>query len=90
MILLAPNGCCTNGFEVGGNGWVGNIFVCCCCCCGSGCCGGNFCGTPVDVGGIWGMDEKGALPNIELFNPDDDVWWPSLNQNRISIMNDWV
>jgi hypothetical protein len=69
LILLGLNGCCTNGFEVGGNGWVGNIFVCCCCC-GTG----NFCDTPVDVWGTW---ENGALPNIELLKPDEDVWWPN-------------
>ncbi len=72
LILLFPNGCCANGFDVEGNCdgnccWVGNIFVCCC--------AGNFDDTPVDVEGIWGVDEKGALPNIELFKFDTDVWW---------------
>jgi len=75
LVLLAANGCCTNGFEAGGNcggnGWVENIFVCCCCCCA-----GNFGVIPVDVRGTWGVDENGALPNIELFKPDADVRWP--------------
>jgi len=73
--VLAPNGCCTNGFEVGGNcegnGWEENIFVCCCCT-------GNFGVIPVDVWGVWWVDENGALPNIELFKPDTDVRWPPL------------
>ncbi len=77
LILLAPNGCCccccTNGFEAGGNcegnGWEENMFVCCWT--------GNFGVIPVVVGGTWGGDENGALPNIELFKPDADVWWPN-------------
>lgn len=75
MALLAPKGGCTNGFEVGGNcdgnGWEENMFVCWCCCWA-----GNFVVVPADDDGIWGVDENGALPNIELFKPDADVRWP--------------
>jgi hypothetical protein len=58
------------GVNCCGNGWEGNMFVCCCCWVG------NFGVIPVDDGCIWGVDENGALPNIELFKPDADVRWP--------------
>ena len=78
LILLVPNGCCTNGFDVegncGGNGCVGNIFVVC------ACCTGNFWVTPEFVWGICWVDENDELPNNELFKFDPDVWWPKKNQ----------
>lgn len=77
-VLLFPNGCCRNGLEFEGNcvgnGWDENTGACCWV--------GNFCVRPDDAGGICDVDENGALPNIELFKPDEDVGWPIMN-NKI-------
>ena len=73
QVLLAPNGCWTNGFDVGGNcegnDCEGNILVCCWT--------GNLGGIFVDWSELWGRVEKGVPPNKLLFNPDDEVWWPN-------------